>query len=83
MAALTSTQSGDRPSYINFTEVLQKERSLLEEETAVAADLKWLEQTLSLLSLNSSNPATDPELLTAARLIKERKTRIGVIVSSK
>lgn len=31
MAELTSPQSGDRPSYTNFSKVIERERELLDE----------------------------------------------------
>lgn len=80
MAGLTSSESGDRPSYINYTTVVQKERDLLDELECMEGQLKWLEQSLTLTSLNSIDPSTDPQVHTLVTLIKERKKRICDIV---
>ncbi len=80
MAELTSPQSGDRPSYTNYTKVIQTERDLLDELDCMKGQLKWLEQTLTLTTLNSSNPSTDPQVHTLVTLIKEKKKRICDIV---
>ena len=83
MAASVSLQPGDRQGYIDYTSLIQKERALLDERSTTEGALKWLTQTLSLLTLNATNPSTDPQVLTVARLILETKKKISNLVSHK
>ena len=73
---LTTPQTGDRPSFTNYKKVIERERELLDELECMEGQLKWLEQTLTLTSLNSSNPSTDPQVHMLVNLIKERKKRV-------
>lgn len=81
MAASTSTQTGDRPGYATFSDIIQQERSLLDEKALLENELKWLGQILSRLVLNSASPTTDPQVLGVVKLSAERKKSHGDIVS--
>lgn len=80
MAALTSPQSRDRQSYVDFTTIIQRERTLLDELHNLKGEIKWLSETISLLSLTSSSPSTDPQILAIAKILSERKKRESDIV---
>lgn len=80
MAQLTSPQSSDKPSCSNYSMVVQRERELLDELECLNGQLKWLEQTLTLTTLNSSNPSADPNVDLLVKFIKEKKERISAIV---
>lgn len=52
---------------------------MLEAKALLVDEIKWLEQTTSYLTLNSSNPATDPTLLAVLNILKEKKTTLYVV----
>ena len=82
MAASSSTQEGDRPGFVAFTEVIKKERALLDEKALVENELKWLGQILSHLVINSAIPSTDPQVVGINKLAAERKKRWHELVSA-
>jgi hypothetical protein len=81
MAASSSSQEGDRPGFVAFTEVIKKERALLDEKATLDSELKWLGQILSHLVINSANPNTDPQVVGVNKLTAERKKKFNAIVS--
>lgn len=82
LAVLTTPQTGDRPAYHNHSILVQQERSLLDAKALAKDEIKWLEQTVSFLTLNSSSPSTDPTLLAVLKICKEKKKRLDDIISS-
>lgn len=83
MASVTGSLSGDRPGYVDYSATVHRERALLDEKTTVEGELKWLSQTLSLLSLNASDPSTDTQVLAVANFIQEKELRKTDIVSNR
>lgn len=82
MAESTSGLPGDRPAYTTYVAIVQQERELLDKKDTLDSELKWLEQTHSFLSLNSTNPATDPTLLAVARTLMEKRQKKVDMVSN-
>lgn len=78
IASGTNVQSGDRPSFVDYSLAVQMERALLDEQTAEEKQVKWLHQTIS----RSSDPSTDPQIASVAKYLDERKNRISDIVSA-
>ena len=75
MAETVSGLPGDRPAYATYVAVVQQERELLDKKASLDGELQWLEQTHSFLSLNSTNPATDPTVLAVAKTLMERRKK--------
>lgn len=80
MAAQTIAQSDDRPSYTIHSNLVHQERSLLDEKVAVEGEIKWLDQMISFLTLNSTNPSTDPTLQATLKITGEKKRKRSNIV---
>ena len=81
MAAHNTTQPGDRQSYTDYAGIIAKERILLDEQATVQKELDWLIQTFTLLTLNSSNPSTDPQVAAVKTLVGDKMNRNVNIVS--
>ena len=80
MATSSSPVPGDRQSYTNYAQVVQSERALLDEKEQIKAQLAWLDQTLSFLTLNSLNPANDPSVEVVKSAVSENKSKLAKIV---
>lgn len=80
LASKTIPEIGDRPAYVNITAAVQMERTLLDEQANLTQELKWLDQTFSLLSLTSADPSTDPQVAQLGEYVSETKARLNVIV---
>lgn len=80
MAELTPTVTcdGDRPSYTNFTAMIQRERELLDKKKNLEDQIKWLDQTLSLLLLTSSSSSVPVKAI--ENVLKEKKQKITALV---
>ena len=83
MASLTSPQSEDRQSYVDYSKVVKRERALLDEKETIDKEMKWLYQAITHLTLNSITPSTDPQVIIVAKKLKEIKDRHSDIVSLK
>ena len=81
MACIERPQTGDRQVYIDYATIVHNERDLLDEKARIEGDLTWLFQTLTVLTLNSSNPTTDPQIVSVAIVIGDRRKRQSEIVS--
>ena len=81
MALLTTSQSGDRQSFVNYGIAVQRERTLLDKKEKLTGELKWLNQTLSYLALHSTNPSNDPTLVSVATAIGDNQKKLTEIVS--
>lgn len=81
LAELTSPSAGDRPSYVNYTTWIVKERTLLDHKDKLEGDVNMLTQTLSYLALSTSCPATDPAMQAVRKVINEKKREISKTVS--
>lgn len=81
MAVLTTEQPGDRQAYIDHSSIVRKERTLLDEKSSVEGEVTWLSQTITLLSLTSNNPSTDPQIALVSNILTRKKERIDEIVS--
>lgn len=80
LAELMNPQTGDRPAYCSHSNTVREERKLLDAKALLEGEIKWLEQTTSYLTLNSSNPATDPTLLAVLNILKTKKDKENDIV---
>ena len=67
MAGLSSAATGDKRAYTNHVVLVEKERDLLDRKGTIEDEIKWLDQTLSFLILNTTSP-NDP----ASQAEKER-----------
>ena len=65
LADKTTPQTNDRQSYSDYSSAVREERVLLDRRTKLNDEIKWLEQTIFLLTMNSTNLATDPALQAA------------------
>lgn len=74
-----TTSTSDKQPFRDFTSMIQKERTLLDEKKRHEDEVKWLEQTFSLLTLTSSAPNLPAQ--TVAKAIEDRKRKIIAIVS--
>jgi hypothetical protein len=74
MAAINTTQPGDRPSYVDYTALMQRERTLLDEKDTIQGELTWLIQTITLLTLHTNNPTADTQVA-AVKAVMERKMK--------
>ena len=77
LATSQASSSGDRPSYATYTRQVQEERTLLDQKEKIEGEVSWLQQTLSFLAINSSNPASDPAMLAVTKVIKDKNMTIG------
>ena len=69
----------DKERYKSFTTMIQRERELMDKKKKLEDEVKWLEQTLSLLILSpSSNNLPTQAVMTA---IRGRKENITAVVS--
>ena len=82
MAALSAPSCTDRPSYAEYTRMVQRERELLDSRQLVQDHLKWLDQAMTFLALRSDDPTNDPSVLTSISAIEENKETLAGIVSS-
>ncbi len=80
MAELTSmaTSTSDRQTFTDFATPIVKERELLDRKKKLEDEMKWLDQTLSLLLLTSS---ITPPIQAVQKAIEDRKNCITVVVS--
>ncbi len=62
LAELTNPQAGDRSAYCSHSKTVHEERKLLDGRDLLEDEIKRLEHTTSYLTLNSTNPSTDPTL---------------------
>lgn len=81
MAALSSSNPADKPRYAQYVTSIHQERLLLDRKATSQHHITWMEQALTQLTLNSSNPATDLSVKSVATEIKEEKKKLGHIVS--
>ena len=65
----------------SYATIVHNERDLLDEKARIEGDLTWLFQTLTVLTLNSSNPTTDPQIVSVAIVIGDRRKRQSETVS--
>lgn len=81
MAASTSMEPsvGDKERFTEFTAAIRRERELLDENKRLEDQVKWLEQTLSLLILSPTSSNDPSEAVETA--IKGRKEKITAVVS--
>ena len=82
LAELTNPQAGDRPAYCSHSNTVREERKLLDAKALLEDEIKWLEQTTSYLTLNSTNPSSDPALLAVLKVLKTKKEKVNDIVCS-
>ena len=83
MAALTSPQSADIQSYVDYSKVIQRERVLLDEKETIDKKMRWLYQAITHLCFNSTIPSTDPQIVTVTNQLREMKDWHSDIVSLK
>lgn len=81
MAALSSPNTADKPRYARYVASINEERLLRDKNATSERHIVWMEQTLTQLTLNSLNPATDPSVKSVATEVKAEKKRLGRIVS--
>ena len=81
MAAVTSSCPSDRQAYIRYSEVVFKERQLLDKKSTVEQHLKLIQQTLTYLAINSPDPSTDPAIRCVSSTIATHKRQLENIVS--
>ncbi len=60
---------------------MHKERALLDKKEKLKEEVKWLQQTLSHLTINSSSPPTNPAVQAVIKVLSDKKKKITVIVS--
>lgn len=73
MATQTIPQADDQHSYTAYSNLVQQERSLLDEKAAIGGEIKWLNQMVSFLTLNSTNPSTDVTVQATLKIAGEKK----------
>lgn len=83
MAAVFSSHSGDKAAYAKYSSMVHKERELLDKKDSTMQHIQWMDQTLTFLALNASNPATDPSVLSVASGIQHHKKELESIVRYK
>ena len=81
MAAIISSSPGDRQTYLRYSEVVFKERQLLDKKDATEKHLTLMQQTLTYLAINSANPSTDPAIRCISSTIEANKRQLESIVS--
>lgn len=81
MTALSAAKSCDRPAYTDFNTAVQKERELIDSTTNIVEHIKWLEQTMTYMVINATDPATDPSVLSVITAIANSKQELEGIVS--
>ena len=81
MADKTIPHINDRQSYRDYSGAVREERVLLDQKTNLDNEIKWLDQAISLLTLNSTNPTTDPTLQATTSYTKEKQKERTDIVS--
>ena len=81
MAAITASSPGDRQAYIKYSQVVYQERQLLDRKSSTENQIKLMQQTLTYLALNSSNPSTDPAIRCVSSTIATHKKQLESIVS--
>ena len=79
MTALTTPLLGDTASFVDFLRLLSRKRG---PHMKKRRQLKVILSGLNNAHLETSNAATDPQILAVANLINDRKRRIPVIVSN-
>lgn len=62
MAAITLSSPGVRQAYIRYSEVVFRERQVLDKKSDAEKHLILIQQTLTCLALNSSNLSADPTI---------------------
>ena len=67
MAGLSSAATGDSQAYANHVKLVEKERDLLDRKGTIEDEIKWLDQTLSFLTLNATSPNA------ASQAVREEK----------
>lgn len=65
-----TASTGDTQSFTDFTDMVQKERELLDQKKRLEDEVKWLDQTLSFLTL-----APSASNLPAQAVVKVYETR--------
>ena len=80
-SAMTPSSS-DKERFQNFTAAIQKERELLDRRKQLLDEIKWLDQTLSLLviSSNSVTPTSTVPAQVVASAIQGKKKEIENVV---
>ena len=81
MAEDTSQQPGDKPSYTRYLESLHEERQLRDQHDTIDREIKWLEQTVSFMTINSTDPSNDPALQTVVKHTQDKTKKKDDIVS--
>ena len=79
---MNDTQSGDRHAFISYTDTVHRERKLLDDQATIKGEIQWLEQMISLLTLTALDPTTDPQIVTMASILGDKKARVSQIVST-
>lgn len=82
MAALTASSPGDRQAYARYSEVVFRERQLLDKKNDAEKQLTLMQQTLTYLAINSTNPSTDPAIRCVSSTIAAHKRQLQSIVST-
>ena len=80
MAAQTTPLTNDRDSYTAYSNLVHQERSLLDQKTAIEGEIQWLDQMVSYLTLNSTNPSNDPTLQATLKIAGEKKKKKSDLV---
>ncbi len=77
------TSTSDKQPFRNFTAMVQRERELIDGKKRLEDEVKWLDQTLSYLTLTSATPAAPNSIPAQAvvKAIEERKKKITNTVS--
>lgn len=80
-SASMASNSSDKEGYTNFAALIQRERELLDKKKNLDDQLKFLDQTLSLLILTSAsaNPPSPP-VQAVQKAIEERKKKVTAVV---
>lgn len=80
MAALASAAPSDcdRPSFVSFTSMVQRERELLNTKQTLKVKIKLLDQTLSFLLLTS--PSSSLPVKAVEQMITQKKENLTAIV---
>lgn len=74
--------TSDKERYQNFTATIQHERELLDKRRRLEDEVKWLDQTLSLLVISNSTitPTSNVPAQVVASAIQGKKKDIANVV---
>lgn len=78
----TTPNTSDKEKYQNFTATIQRERELLDKRKRLEDEVKWLDQTLSLMIISNTSitPTSTLPAQVVASAIKGKKEDIENIV---